>query len=345
MLQKKSRLFRMVMIPLMVIGVLLVVFSSALALNAFLKTWQDTYPHSTSDAASCDLCHGTSTSNLNAYGQDLCEAFNGSVPADSKAALLAIEGLDSDGNGDSNLVEIDAGAQPGWTTGPVNQIYDTNVAAGCEPIGAPIEPLSTLPLPLDPPIEGEPVAIPGGPYTGNVNVPVTFDGSDSYDSDGGPIASYAWDFGDGSTGSGAVVQHAYAAAGTYIVSLTVVDNDDNSNTATTTATISGDAVLDLDIASFAVSSSVRVGKSISVKMAVDNPGPILGQALATVEGWQNGSQVYIWSLNVYDMPGGKTTNFSFPSYKPAAAGTIDWTVTIFDADPDSDIATAATTVK
>jgi Tol biopolymer transport system component/PKD repeat protein len=50
-----------------------------------------------------------------------------------------------------------------------------------------------------------------------------FNGSASSDSDG-TIASYAWSFGDGTTGSGATVSHAYAASGTYSVTLTVTDN-------------------------------------------------------------------------------------------------------------------------
>jgi PKD repeat protein len=51
----------------------------------------------------------------------------------------------------------------------------------------------------------------------------TVDGSASADPDGS-ISSYAWDFGDGRTGTGATTSHTYAAAGTYTITLTVTDN-------------------------------------------------------------------------------------------------------------------------
>jgi TolB protein len=51
----------------------------------------------------------------------------------------------------------------------------------------------------------------------------SFNGSGSSDSDG-TIASYAWTFGDGTAGSGATVSHTFAAANTYLVTLTVTDN-------------------------------------------------------------------------------------------------------------------------
>ena len=37
--------------------------------------------------------------------------------------------------------------------------------------------------------------------------------------------SYSWDFGDGSTGSGVTPTHAYGAARTYTVNLTVTNSD------------------------------------------------------------------------------------------------------------------------
>ena len=72
---------------------------------------------------------------------------------------------------------------------------------------------------------------------------VTVNGSTSTDSDG-TITSYAWDFGDGGTDTGATPPaHVYAAGGTYTISLTVTDDDGATNTETRSVTvISGFAV-------------------------------------------------------------------------------------------------------
>jgi PKD repeat protein len=47
-----------------------------------------------------------------------------------------------------------------------------------------------------------------------------FDGTDSTDVDGS-VVSYAWDFGDGGTASGASPAHTFAEQGTFTVTLTV----------------------------------------------------------------------------------------------------------------------------
>lgn len=59
---------------------------------------------------------------------------------------------------------------------------------------------------------------------------VTFDASGSYDPDG-TIIGYAWDFGDGTTGTDVVTTHSYTMEKNYIVTLQVTDDDgyvDNS---------------------------------------------------------------------------------------------------------------------
>lgn len=52
---------------------------------------------------------------------------------------------------------------------------------------------------------------------------VVFDGGGSSDADG-TITSYEWTFGDGATGTGRVMRHAYVEPGTYEVALTVRDD-------------------------------------------------------------------------------------------------------------------------
>lgn len=343
MTHTNSHLLRTLVSALLGAG-LLAAMPSAHALKSFDKTWNALYPNSGTGDASCSVCHGGSNGTLNAYGKTLCTWFNGSIPADIMNDLIAIQGEDSDedSTGSTNIQEIEANAQPGWTT--VTKIYSADVATGCPQVGTATPPLSLLPY--DPPVGGVPVADPGGLYTGNVGIPVTFDGSGSYDSDEtNVIASYIWNFGDGTTDSGVLVEHTYISANTYLVTLTVTDNEGMTSSNLTTATISAAGVLDLDIGSFSVTKSVRVGKPISIQLAVNNPGPVLGQAMATVVGTMDGVQVYSWTYNVYDNPGGGTTSFTYPAYTPKAKGTITWAVTIDDVDPDTDSASATTVVK
>ena len=61
------------------------------------------------------------------------------------------------------------------------------------------------------------------------------DASGSSDPDG-TIASYDWDFGDGATGTGSTAHHLYAAPGSYVVTLTVRDDDGASASTTRTVT-------------------------------------------------------------------------------------------------------------
>ena len=70
---------------------------------------------------------------------------------------------------------------------------------------------------LSPIADAEP-AVRSGPGP----LEVRFDGTLSRDPDG-QVASWQWDFGDGSAGSGSEVTHTYTAAGRYFPSLTVTD--------------------------------------------------------------------------------------------------------------------------
>jgi PKD repeat protein len=76
------------------------------------------------------------------------------------------------------------------------------------------------------------------PAAPGVNETVFFNASTSSGGAGRTIVSYAWTFGDGGTGSGVTVSHAYATAGTYSVQLRVTDDAGQSTTSgATTITV------------------------------------------------------------------------------------------------------------
>ncbi len=64
----------------------------------------------------------------------------------------------------------------------------------------------------------------------------SFNATGSTDGDG-TITSYAWDFGDGTTGTGVAPGHTYAANGTFAVKLTVTDDDGATGTVTQSITV------------------------------------------------------------------------------------------------------------
>ncbi|MEM9081104.1 MAG: hypothetical protein AAGC74_10480 [Verrucomicrobiota bacterium] len=111
-----------------IILTLLLATEAANAFSSYLNTWRSIYPNSASEnGVNCALCHrSTSGGNgWNFYGWAMREErFNNGL--NISAAILAIENLDSDGNGDSNLDEINADTQPGWTIGNVNTHFFKN---------------------------------------------------------------------------------------------------------------------------------------------------------------------------------------------------------------------------
>lgn len=84
-----------------------------------------------------------------------------------------------------------------------------------------------------PPPNSQPSASFTAPCSG---LTCSADGRASVDPDGS-ITEYAWDFGDGGTGTGAQASHTYAAAGTYTIQLTVTDNLGATGTTTRSVTV------------------------------------------------------------------------------------------------------------
>ena len=299
---------------------LLALVPQAHASSEFLNnTWPGIYPGSQSDNnAGCQLCHGNSTQNLNPYGADI--ALSCGATGTISQRIQAVEGLDSDGQGDSNLTEINANTQPGWTTGTVPVV----TRGGCAPAGNnTYQDLGDV----DPVGNQAPVADPNGPYNGTVGVPVTFNGNGSSDPDG-TIVQYDWDFGDGTSApnAGPTPSHTYATAGTFTVSLTVTDDGGLTNTATTTATIVAAAQDPIADPNGPYTGTTNVALTLNGGASFDPDGGVITQ--------------YDWDFG----DGSPAVSVTTPtvSHTYTAAGTYTVTLTVVD-DEGATSAPATTT--
>ncbi|MFN8105043.1 MAG: PKD domain-containing protein [Acidimicrobiia bacterium] len=177
-------------------------------------------------------------------------------------------------------------------------------------------------------VTGTPNAIPTAaaalsPHQGDAPLAVSADGSASSDSDG-TIASYAWDFGDGNTATGATANNTYAAAGTYTVSLTVTDDDGATDTTTAQVEV-GTAPSPLNqIPTAALSAFPTIGiaplaVSVDASASSDSDGSIVS---------------YAWDFGDGNTATGATANNTY-----AAAGTYTVSVTVTDDDGAADTTT------
>jgi PKD repeat protein len=146
------------------------------------------------------------------------------------------------------------------------------------------------------------------------NLSCTFDGSGSTDSNGA-ITSYAWNFGDGTTGTGVPPTHTYAASGTYTVSLTISDNSGFQSTAAKKTFFVGDQP---PTAAFTASCD-HVACTLDGSGSSDTDGTIAS---------------YAWNFGDGSTATGATATHTFP-----ATGT--YTVTLVVTD-NQGVASAAT---
>jgi len=118
----------------------------------------------------------------------------------------------------------------------------------------------------------------------------------------GAIVSYAWDFGDGSTGLGPNIVHTYSASGSYAVTYSVTTNNECMTVLTKTVTI-----FPVPALSFTVNGGCLNTISQFVNSSTISPGNI---ALYT---WNFGNGVTSNSINpayTYTLPGTYTPTLS-----------------------------------
>jgi len=105
------------------IGGILLVCTSAPATPQIRNAWVGTYPAEAFNAAGCNLCHVFGAGEpWNAYGSNLRDSLNSGASVEEAFALAEDVDSDQDPTGTTNLLEILAGTQPGWTEG-LNNTY------------------------------------------------------------------------------------------------------------------------------------------------------------------------------------------------------------------------------
>jgi len=118
--------------------------------------------------------------------------------------------------------------------------------------------------------------------------------------------SYAWTFGDSTTGTGATTTHTYAAAGTYTVEVTVTDSLGFEKTAMT---------------------SVLVNPALAGSASASSATPTTANSVAFNATHTGGTGPYTFAWSFGD---GATSTSENPSHKYASAGTYTVTVVITD---------------
>lgn len=153
---------------------------------------------------------------------------------------------------------------------------------------------------------------------------VTFDGSGSSDADGS-VSSYAWDFGNDRTATGAVASANYTSPGSYTATLTVTDNRGATGTATKQIVVTGAP----NIAPTAVITTVSVAGIIplTVNLSGGNSSDADGSIAS-----------YAW-----DLGNGQTA--TGPSAQAVFAEAGEYTVTLVVTDDRGATSTQTLTIN
>ncbi|MCU1382032.1 MAG: hypothetical protein JWL71_729, partial [Acidobacteria bacterium] len=116
-----------------------------------------------------------------------------------------------------------------------------------------------------------PTASAGGPYSGDAGSPI---GLSAIASDADQDAlTYAWDFGDGSQGSGPSPSHVYAAQGTYAIVLSVTDGHGGAVAAISSAVVGAAADRAPPVVKLSAATTALPGtQTVVTAQATDNVG-------------------------------------------------------------------------
>jgi DNA/RNA endonuclease G (NUC1)/PKD repeat protein len=193
--------------------------------------------------------------------------------------------------------------------------------------------LSNIPNPLEEIIESGdhyPTARISVPATGLEGDSIAVSSNTSTDPDAGDVLTYAWNFGDGTTGSGVSPKHVYADNGIYSVQVIVTDSKGAADTASASITISN---VNPTVATFA-GATLLPGETYTSSGTFSDPGSADTWTATVNYGDGSGVQPLTLSGNSFSL-----------SHMYAAAGSFTVTVTVTDDDTGTGSKTAPVVVN
>ena len=171
-----------------------------------------------------------------------------------------------------------------------------------------------------------PTAALTGPATATTNAAVSFDGSGSSDPDGDTL-SYTFDLGDGTVvgpDAGSSVNHAYAAAGEYTVTLSVSDGRGGVSTDAHAITVEDEELppteIDARLSSDTTGGEIPLTVNFNATGSTGPEGSTLDYTFVFGDGTQSARQVTPWASHTYE-----------------AAGTYNAYVIVTDGGANSDV--------
>lgn len=228
---------------------------------------------------------------------------------------LSARNLVTDSNGRATLVYTAPAA-------PAGPAVDTNttVLISVTPIGtdfgnsaARVATIRLVPTGIVIPPDGLQPLFTFTPSSPTDHQSVFFDASTSTAPSNNPIATYSWDFGDGRTGSGRSTTHSFDNPGTYVVTLTIVDQYNRNAATSQTVDVAGGVT---PTASFLTSPSTpRVGENVNFNASASRPAT--GRTIRTYD-WDFGDGTQ------------KTTTGPITAHDYQTAGTFSVTLVVTD---------------
>ncbi len=157
---------------------------------------------------------------------------------------------------------------------------------------------------------------------------MTLDGTNSADPDGGAIARYDWDFGDGTSAldAGSTPNHVYTATGNYTITLNVTDDEGETDSDTATASIGSGDLPPLADAGGPYTADIGETVTFDATGSSDPDGTIVQYD------WEFGDGSFL-------VDGGAT-----PSHSYSTAGTFNVILTVWDEVNLSDTDSAQATI-